>query len=466
LDELVDIVSEAKKAGKGIRCAAAGHSWSSMSVTDGYMVKVDKLEKVLGVSQLPDGQWIVEIESGVYVNDLDKYLNEHSPPLAFASSSIIDTVRYGGLVAMGCHGAKTDASTISDNVFSMKIVTADQGVVEFSDEINPAEMAAARVNLGLFGIIYSMKLKVEPQFHFRYINSIKLNSDLMDHPEKLKDLVLNHDSVELLYFPFNSDELTPAGDKILIKTWDRTTDPLTESELGGDVKDFFQNLGLKYGDTLYKFIVKVPSSTPFMSSLLFKTFKESNQVLRADRGIHYQKGIDYVNCLDMCLPFKCDDDFSNVCEAWNSTIEKMYERAKDNSFPLNLVIETRFIRASSSILSPVYDKDPNAIYTMLEILSLPNTGDWNRFYKEIGTDWMKKYNARTHWAKIWEDIPNIIPHLQTQLGDNLTEFEKLRSHYDAGGVFFGNKSLRKLFNADTGGGFFGSKPLRRLFNAI
>jgi len=303
------------------------------------------------------------------------------------------------------------------------------------------------VSLGLLGIIYSMKFKVEPQFHFRAIDTVKLNSDLMGHPDKLKALVLEHDSVELLYWPFNSQGLTPVGDKILIKTWDRTTDPVTESDLGAFWRDVSQNLSLEFGDKFYELIVKVPSATPFFSAMAFKAFKESSQVLRADRAIHYQHGIDHVNCVDMCLPFKCNDSFSNVCEAWNSTIDKMYARAKDNSFPLNLVLETRFIRASSSILSPVYDKDPKAIYAMIEILSLPNTPDWTRFHIDVGTDWMKKYNARAHWAKIWEDIPDIIPHIKKELGPNIAQFEKIRSHYDAGGVFFGNKSLRELFKA-------------------
>ncbi|KAF9124613.1 hypothetical protein BGW39_008071 [Mortierella sp. 14UC] len=46
LEDLTEIVLKAKTTGKKIRCAASGHLWSSTSVTDGYLVIVNKMEKV------------------------------------------------------------------------------------------------------------------------------------------------------------------------------------------------------------------------------------------------------------------------------------------------------------------------------------------------------------------------------------------------------------------------------------
>lgn len=62
--------------------------------------------------------------------------------------SVIDSVRIGGIVATGCHGAKFEARTIVDQVVGFQIVTGDGELHEFSDELNRDEMSAARVSLG------------------------------------------------------------------------------------------------------------------------------------------------------------------------------------------------------------------------------------------------------------------------------------------------------------------------------
>lgn len=62
--------------------------------------------------------------------------------------TVLDSVRIGGVVATGSHGAKTDARTIAEQVVGFEIVDANGELRKFSDEINREEMAVARVNLG------------------------------------------------------------------------------------------------------------------------------------------------------------------------------------------------------------------------------------------------------------------------------------------------------------------------------
>lgn len=52
------------------------------------------------------------------------------------------------MVATGSHGAMTSTRTIPEQVVSMTIISGDGEEHEFSDEIDPLEMSAARVNLG------------------------------------------------------------------------------------------------------------------------------------------------------------------------------------------------------------------------------------------------------------------------------------------------------------------------------
>jgi FAD/FMN-containing dehydrogenase len=93
LEELTKIVFMAKADGKKIRCAASGHSWSSSSVTDGYLVVVNKMEKVHTPIWDNDlKSWTVRIETGVLVKDLDDKLRQNDPPLTLPSNVVLDSV--------------------------------------------------------------------------------------------------------------------------------------------------------------------------------------------------------------------------------------------------------------------------------------------------------------------------------------------------------------------------------------
>lgn len=93
LTDLTEIVLKAKANGKKIRCAASGHSWSSTSVTDGYLVVVNNMEKIhRPVWDDEVGSWTVTIETGVLVKDLDNVLRKNNPPLALPSNVVLDSV--------------------------------------------------------------------------------------------------------------------------------------------------------------------------------------------------------------------------------------------------------------------------------------------------------------------------------------------------------------------------------------
>ncbi len=65
LADLQDIVNQARNNGKKIRCAAQGHSWSSLSVTKGYLVIVNDLATVQVKNHSKYG-WVAIAEAGKY----------------------------------------------------------------------------------------------------------------------------------------------------------------------------------------------------------------------------------------------------------------------------------------------------------------------------------------------------------------------------------------------------------------
>ena len=71
------------------------------------------------------------------------------------------------------HGAATHTRTLPDLVTEVTIIDANGNLNTFSEIKNPEEFAAATVNLGLLGIIYTYTLRVEPMFRLRMVKRTK-----------------------------------------------------------------------------------------------------------------------------------------------------------------------------------------------------------------------------------------------------------------------------------------------------
>ncbi|CAF1185108.1 unnamed protein product [Didymodactylos carnosus] len=451
LEDLQLIIANARRNSKHIRCYCSGHTWSSLSVTNGYLLDMTDMNKISIEYNKEYECWTATVEPGVSVEDLDNVLKQHNPSLAVSSNVVLTSVRYGGIIATGCHGAGTNSHTIPDQMIKIEIVCADGELYEFSDKINKLEMSAARVNLGVLGIIYRMTLKVEPMFRLRMTDTLLEVQQVTSNSEYLKQLVLNSDGVEIFYFPFNSCGLNSNNDKIWIKTWERTNDNLTESGLPLNFERLSQNLQTGFSEPLFETMAKHPSITPHLLYLLFQTIKEESSVLLAPDALHYQQGIDNILCLDMEFIFKVDEQFSNVWPKWNYVISKTYELAKKQptpSYPFNLTMEMRFIKSSQALLSPAYDQNKDEIYCAIEILSIKDSSGFNEFSNDVALNWISNGSkANPHWAKMWEHLNGIVPYIQqTHQQDNLLgQFNSIRTKYDPNGLFFDNKSLQKLF---------------------
>ncbi|CAG8500040.1 1733_t:CDS:2 [Racocetra persica] len=446
LHDLKSIVKKAKDHNKKIRCAAAGHSWSSLSVTNDYLVIVTDLNDIEIQYNEKLKTWTATTEA-----DLDEKLRKHNPPLTLNSATVLNTVTTSGIVSTGSHGARCANSNIPDQVISFQIVTADGELREFSDEIDHAEMLAARISFGLLGIIYKLTFKVEPMFNLIMKDSFPYITDYWK-ASTLKHEVLNNDSVEIFYWPFNTPGLEEKNDKLWVKTCKRTDLNVTVNETEDKLLSAFQNFELKFGDHLYEHVAKFPESTPYITNLLFAVGveHEGENILQAPDAIHYQGGIDNIPCMDLEFAFKVNHVSRHLKKeiGINYRIEYslgVYEFAAENKYPLNLAAEFRINKASKCLLASTYDEDPNAYYCLLEILSVNGTKGFLEFTIELAERWMKKYNAQPHWGKMWEHVPGVIPHVRKYMGDRLDKFENVRAKYDPNETFFDNDSLRKLF---------------------
>lgn len=138
-------------------------------------------------------------------------------------------------------------------------------------------------------------------------------------------MVLGNDQTEIFYWPFNTPGLEAVNDRIWIKQWRRTTNPISISPECEAFKKLTQGYQTQFGDHLYEFMAANPKSAPFVNWLLFNAVggKDSDEVLEAPDAIHYQAGIDNLPCVDLEMAFKVNENFSNVVVAWNYVIDQV-----------------------------------------------------------------------------------------------------------------------------------------------
>ncbi|KAF9907225.1 hypothetical protein EC991_011215 [Linnemannia zychae] len=421
LEDLQVIIREAADNKKKVRCVGNGHSWSGTAVTQDYMVSVNGMNQISKPVQLEDGTWTVTVESGVEVSQLDKFLREHNPPLALASNVMPSDIRFGGILAMGCHGAGLDSRTVCDTLTELTIVNAYGELHIYSEADDPEAFNIACVNLGLLGIIYTATIKVIPmsQYRLRAIDSyLPLESLFKGHDagKKLKELVLKNDSTELLYWPHAHFLKEERNDHFWLKQWQRTLDPVEPLN--------------KYRD-----------QTPTVDHPAFAAFKVGEIVKEIPDAVHFDISAEDEpspegKFYDASAGFKVTPDFSNFIEAFNELMDKIWAFSS-SEFPsrIGTALEVRFIKASRKRMSFVYDDDPEAIYCMINLLGATGTPGFVEFSAEVLSEWIDKHNARPHWAKLWEHIPGIYSTLRREYKNHLTIFNRIRKSQDPFDMF-------------------------------
>ncbi|KAF0411265.1 FAD-binding domain-containing protein [Gigaspora margarita] len=450
LEDLIDIVKLAKINNKTIRCAAQGHTTSSLSVTKNYLVVVTNLNKVT-VQHNPKYGWTATAEAGTSLSDFDNVLRNYDPPLTIDSATVYNTFRVSGVIATGSHGAK---SIMPDQLCSMKIVTSSGEVCEFSEEINESEFNAAKLNLGLLGIIYSLTFRVQPMYNLRLTDKFIPNNEWLN-PKNIQNLLESSDAIGINYFPFNGfnqsdpNSLDPNRDQIWIKYWVRTDEPVsfTQQQLEQSRKSQRQGAIQQY--ELRRSLIQNSEATPNISAKLWNDLTSKGNtsfVYQAPDAIHYVVSEEGVKFNVMEVAFKVSPDFSNVITEYFFIMELLYDFARKGKFPINMPVEFRFIKSSEALLSITFNKDPEELYCFVNVMTVPGTPNWEEFTQLIAQRLFDKYKAKPHWAKDWEFIPNVRSYLSEVLSDQIKQFEKVRAKYDPDKMFFDNNSLQDIFS--------------------
>lgn len=158
-DEVAEILGRASDAGQVVRVAGAGHSFTDTVLTDGVLLDLANLNRVLDVDA---GTGRVRVEAGITLNAASNALHEHG--LAFPNLGDIDVQTVAGATATGTHGTGATLQNLSAALYSIELMLADGSRVELNAETDPEGWRAARVSIGALGVITAATLQLVPSF--------------------------------------------------------------------------------------------------------------------------------------------------------------------------------------------------------------------------------------------------------------------------------------------------------------
>jgi hypothetical protein len=400
--------------------------------TEGILVYVHDLNKV--TLELSDELHPrVVIESGATVREVNDVLEEHG--YALPLNVVLESVRFGGLIATGSHGSGWQNPTLSDLVHAIEIVTASGQLCRFEAGVDPDDvMKAVRLNLGMFGIMYRITMNVQKSWVV-HARDQRLSIDAVF--ERLRDLIRLHDNVDLFWWPF--------CDEMWLKTWKKIPNTrITAKPRHSRSDKVIATAGSRVHNGLMRLSERYPRLTPAISKMTFPlTPSKGNKVVDIVEAIHYRRAIEYAKMGCVEVAFKIDPYFENVKWAIRAVMKQVKTYARRGEYPMNVTMNVRFIHNSDCWLSPAFGEGHTCY---IEVLGRTKPALWKRFSGQVALDWLTLPHARPHWAKEFQHIPNVVQHIRSNLGENILRFNQIKDQLQVDPThMFMNRTLEEIF---------------------
>ena len=199
-EELAEVVAGAAQAGQKISVAGSGHSFTEAAMTDGCMVRVEALNRVLDADR---DAGLVRVEGGMVLADLTRELDRLG--LAMENLGDIDCQTISGAISTATHGTGSSLPNISAQVAAIELVAANGEVHQLTEDSEPDLLRAARVGVGALGAISAVTLRTVPAFTLHRIDEPRPLAEVLDGFEELAEA---NDHFEFFVFPYTETALT------------------------------------------------------------------------------------------------------------------------------------------------------------------------------------------------------------------------------------------------------------------
>lgn len=158
--ELASAIAEAKANHQSVRTAGSGHSFVPLCPSDDLLLSLDRLQGIVFIDQQARE---ATIWAGTKLHQIGQPLWDAG--LALENMGDIDRQSLAGAISTGTHGTGPGLGNLATQVVAMRLVTANDGIVDVDATSTQLPLTAARVSLGLFGVLSQIRLRCLPAYH-------------------------------------------------------------------------------------------------------------------------------------------------------------------------------------------------------------------------------------------------------------------------------------------------------------
>ena len=405
LGELSDVVARAAAAGNRMRVSASGHAFTGCALTDGTMIRLDRLTKPLDFDA---ESGLFKVEGGAVLHDLNRLLDARG--VAFENLGDIDHQTVAGSISTGTHGTGERFQNVSAQIAALEVVVPDGSLVSIDDS-EPDLLRAARVAIGALGVIYSVTLRTVPAYT---INRVDAPRPLAETLDRLSELNAGTDHFEFYVFPHTDLALCRES-----RRTDEAPRPRSAARVYAQEVVLENWVGLLFAAAGRRF----PGRAPQLAGLASRNLGRATKVDASFKVFASERRIKFTE-MEYAVPR----------ERGREMVERVLEWAARPELGVAWPIEVRFVAADDSFLSPSHERD-----TTYVAVHQDRKLDWASYFRGVEAI-AREFDGRPHWGKrhfrTAADLEPLYPRWD--------DFQAARARLDPEGVFANDYTDRVL----------------------
>jgi L-gulonolactone oxidase len=406
IEELAGAIAAARRDGLRVRVAGSGHSFGDIVLTDGLLIGLDQMRKVIDIDR---SSGLVRVQAGITIRELSRELAAHG--LALENLGDIDVQTIAGAISTATHGTGAHLRNIPSQVTAMTLVQADGSAVSCSQADRPELLRAARVGLGALGVVAELTLRCVPAFTLRGVDAPAPLAEVLDTFEQR---VLGNEHFEFFVFPHARTALTRTNSRV-------AQEPRPRSRASAYLNDVVLRnhvfgLACRAGR-------RAPSQIPRINRLVTRL---AGSETRVDRSFEVFASPRLVRFTEM--------EYALPRERTPEAVRAVMEMIPREGFAVPFPIEVRAVAADDAMLSTAAGRDSGYV-----AVHMYERMEWRPYFEAVAAI-MDGLDGRPHWGK---------RHFQTAAGlrpryPEWDAFQAVRARLDPEGTFANAWSERVL----------------------
>jgi FAD/FMN-containing dehydrogenase len=411
-EEIQEIIRRAE-GNTPIRTQGAGHSFSQILTTRGTLVSLDNLVlPTLGPKQMSRDGNRVTVSAGVRLKQLIPMLK--SEGLGLANMGTVTEQSIAGAISTGTHGTGLRYASMPTQIKAVRFIDG-KGNFQAFDETTPELLGAARLSLGLLGVLTSVTLEAVEDYKVDYDAYL---CDFEDGVDQLFSLAQENERVLMWWMmPF-----LPRHKAIIVTKNKKGTGrgsladapDLTDSVLG--------KLNLGRDETM-----------PMDGQRLGEALGDEVARTGFRRILHRSGGFEKMLTLPLLPVFHRELEYAVPAASGAEALRAIDRIFAEGSVILNLGCEVRYVAGDDDLLSATQGED----VCYIGVSSLTNAMELFEQIEPI----FRELGGRPHWGKHYNLTRQ---QLEEMYGDNYHRFVEIRREMDPDGVFL-NTLLERFF---------------------